>query len=146
MESLLWAFCILAGSFVSEGVMLTITICELRRNAQKIGLSFYKYVKQIRDRNANVVLLEDAAAVLGVVISAGCMGLTSLTGLDDLLNISDVRKTVIINNELLRLKVDIATLQETCLAESGFLKEKDTLSSGKVRALRNVESAEWVLQ
>lgn len=47
------------------------------------------------------------------------------TGLDDLLNISDVRKTAIINNELLRLKVDIAALQETRLAESGFLKEKD---------------------
>ncbi|KAF7707523.1 hypothetical protein HF521_018741 [Silurus meridionalis] len=43
MESLLWAYCILAGSFVSEGVMLTITICELRRNAQKSGLSFYNY-------------------------------------------------------------------------------------------------------
>lgn len=37
-------------------------------------------VMQSRDPSTNVVLLEDAAAVLGVVMAAGCMGLTSLTG------------------------------------------------------------------
>lgn len=35
---------------------------------------------QSRDPSTNVVLLEDAAAVLGVIMAASCMGLTSLTG------------------------------------------------------------------
>ena len=39
--------------------------------------------------------------------------------------ISDLRKTAIINKELLRLQVDIAALQETRLAGSGWLKEDD---------------------
>ena len=43
----------------------------------------------------------------------------------DLREISDVRKTLVINNELKRLQVDIATLQETRLAESGSLRESD---------------------
>ena len=43
----------------------------------------------------------------------------------DLQDISYARKTVVINNELKRLNVDIATLQETWLANVGTLKERD---------------------
>ena len=49
-----------------------------------------------------------------------------LTGIsENLQDVSDSRKTAVINNELMRLNVDIATLQETLLADSGALKEKD---------------------
>ncbi len=41
---------------------------------------FFSSVLRSRDPSINVVLLEDAAAVLGVMVAAGCMGLTSLTG------------------------------------------------------------------
>ena len=40
-------------------------------------------------------------------------------------DIKDSRKTAVINDELKRLNVDITTLQETRLADSGTLKEKD---------------------
>ncbi|XP_023558538.1 zinc transporter 9 [Octodon degus] len=80
MESLLWAYCILAGSLVSEGATLLVAINELRRSAQAKGMSFYKYVMESRDPSTNVILLEDTAAVLGVTIAATCMGLTSITG------------------------------------------------------------------
>ena len=51
---------------------------------------------------------------------------TMLTGLsENLQDISDTRKTAVINNELKRLTVDIAAIQETRLADSGMLKEKD---------------------
>ena len=43
----------------------------------------------------------------------------------ELQDISDARKTAIINDELWRLQVDKAALQKTCLAGSGTLKEKD---------------------
>ena len=39
--------------------------------------------------------------------------------------ISDIRKTAVINNELLPLQIDIAGLQETRRAGSGSLKESD---------------------
>ena len=49
-----------------------------------------------------------------------------LTGIsDDLHSIDDPRKTAVINNELLRLNVDIVALQETRLAEAASLREKD---------------------
>ena len=44
---------------------------------------------------------------------------------NDILTISDIRKTAVINNELLRFQIDIAGLQETRLTESGCLKESD---------------------
>ncbi|XP_036858643.1 proton-coupled zinc antiporter SLC30A9, mitochondrial isoform X3 [Manis javanica] len=80
MESLLWAYCILAGSLVSEGATLLVAVNELRRSARAKGMSFYKYVMESRDPSTNVILLEDTAAVLGVIIAATCMGLTSITG------------------------------------------------------------------
>ncbi|KAJ8262383.1 hypothetical protein GJAV_G00165820 [Gymnothorax javanicus] len=80
MESLLWAYCILAGSLVSEGATLLVAVNEIKKSAHLQGLSFYEYVMQSRDPSTNVVLLEDAAAVLGVILAASCMGLTSLTG------------------------------------------------------------------
>nr|XP_034344820.1 zinc transporter 9-like [Arvicanthis niloticus] len=80
MESLLWAYCILAGSLVYEGATLLVAISELCRSAQAKGMSFYKYVMERLDPSTNVVLLGDATAVLGVIIMATCMGLTSITG------------------------------------------------------------------
>uniref|UniRef100_A0A8C6KJP9 Proton-coupled zinc antiporter SLC30A9, mitochondrial n=1 Tax=Nothobranchius furzeri TaxID=105023 RepID=A0A8C6KJP9_NOTFU len=80
IESLLWAYCILAGSLVSEGATLLVAINEIKKSAHQQRVSFYEYVMQSRDPSTNVVLLEDAAAVLGVIMAAGCMGLTSLTG------------------------------------------------------------------
>ena len=43
----------------------------------------------------------------------------------NLQDIKDSRKIAEINDELRRLKVDLATLQKTRLADSGTLKEKD---------------------
>ncbi|XP_058506319.1 proton-coupled zinc antiporter SLC30A9, mitochondrial [Solea solea] len=80
IQSLLWAYCILAGSLVSEGATLLVAVNEIKRSALQHGVSFYEYVMQSRDPSTNVVLLEDTAAVLGVILAAGCMGLTSLTG------------------------------------------------------------------
>uniref|UniRef100_A0A8C6WVT2 Solute carrier family 30 member 9 n=1 Tax=Neogobius melanostomus TaxID=47308 RepID=A0A8C6WVT2_9GOBI len=74
------AYCILAGSLVSEGATLLVAINEIRRSANQQGCTFVDYVLESRDPSTNVVLLEDAAAVLGVIFAAGCMGLTSLTG------------------------------------------------------------------
>ena len=44
---------------------------------------------------------------------------------DNLQQVSDVRKTAVINNELCQLQVDIIALQETRLPESGIIRERD---------------------
>ena len=61
------------------------------------------------------------------VLKLGCWTVrTMTTGLSaSLQDIKDSRKTAVMNDELKRLNVDIATLHETRLADSGTLKEKD---------------------
>ena len=49
-----------------------------------------------------------------------CPGLSA-----DLQLMDDSRKTAIINKELARLNIDVACLQETRLADSGSLIERD---------------------
>ena len=46
---------------------------------------------------------------------------------DNLQQVSDVRKTAVINNELCQLQVDIIALQETRFLESGIIRERDYL-------------------
>lgn len=43
----------------------------------------------------------------------------------DLMDTSDARESAVINNELLRLNVDIAALHETSISETGALRDKD---------------------
>ena len=61
------------------------------------------------------------------VLKLGCCNVrTMMTDLSaSLQDIKDSRKTAVINDELRRLNVDIATLHETRLADSGTPKEKD---------------------
>ncbi|EDV98389.1 GH22699 [Drosophila grimshawi] len=80
IADLFWVYCILAGSLVSEGATLMVAINELKRAAKVNNMSFKDYVIAGKDPCVNVVLCEDAAAVAGVMVAAGCMGLSSMTG------------------------------------------------------------------
>lgn len=75
--SLYWAFFILGGSLVSEGATLLIAINAIRQGSKKAGMSLHEYIIRAQDPLVNVVLLEDIAAVIGVVIAGSCMGLSS---------------------------------------------------------------------
>ncbi|CAG2106030.1 unnamed protein product, partial [Medioppia subpectinata] len=77
IESLYWAFYILGGSIISEGGTLLIALNAARKGAQRHGVSVKEYVYRGTDPSVNVVLLEDMAAVVGVIIAGSCMGLTA---------------------------------------------------------------------
>lgn len=81
MDSLYWAYVVLAGSLVSEGGTLAVAVRETINGAKREGMTFAQYVIRGQDPSVNVVLLEDVAAVFGIVIASTCMGLTSYTGL-----------------------------------------------------------------
>ncbi|XP_058063084.1 proton-coupled zinc antiporter SLC30A9, mitochondrial isoform X2 [Anopheles bellator] len=80
IDDFFWAFFILGGSLVSEGATLLVAINSCRSGAKALGMSFRDYVVRGQDPCVNVVLTEDAAAVLSVVLAASCMGLSTCTG------------------------------------------------------------------
>lgn len=75
-----WAFFILGGSLVSEGATLVVAINSVKQGAKAMGMSFREYVVRGQDPCVNVVLTEDAAAVVSVGLAATCMGLSTITG------------------------------------------------------------------
>ncbi|XP_035893670.1 zinc transporter 9 [Anopheles stephensi] len=80
IDDFFWAFFILGGSLVSEGATLLVAINSCRSGAKALGMSFRDYVVRGQDPCVNVVLTEDAAAVLSVALAATCMGLSTYTG------------------------------------------------------------------
>ncbi|CAH3114635.1 unnamed protein product [Pocillopora meandrina] len=80
LENLTMAYTILAGSFLVEGATLLLAIGQVRKSARESGMSFKEYVMRGRDPSAVTVLLEDGAAVAGVMLATCCLGLTSYTG------------------------------------------------------------------
>lgn len=73
-----WA--VLALSFVVEGWAMGVAVRGVRRDAKAAGVSFKRYVKEGRDPTIAAVLMEDGAAILGVVLASICIILTQLTG------------------------------------------------------------------
>lgn len=63
-------------SFVSESITLALAVKSIRKSAREQDMAFTEFVLSGYDPCVNVVLLEDMAAVAGVVIAAGCMGLS----------------------------------------------------------------------
>lgn len=80
IESIWIAMAILGISFVSESVTLALAVRSIRESARDQNMSFSEFVWCGWDPCVNVVLLEDLAAVVGVVIAASCMGLSHYTG------------------------------------------------------------------
>lgn len=80
LEFLPAAFAVLTGSLLLEGATLITAIRQVSISAQEGGLSFKEYVLRGRDPSAVAVLLEDSAAVTGVILAATALGLSHITG------------------------------------------------------------------
>ncbi|XP_041358858.1 zinc transporter 9-like [Gigantopelta aegis] len=79
LGSLTWAIATLMGSLVSEGATLIIAVNQVRKCSRAKKIRFWEYVVRGNDPNVSVVLLEDMAAVTGVIIAATCLGVSHYT-------------------------------------------------------------------
>ena len=75
-SNLKWAYIVLAISFLLEGSSITLAVYEELREAHSEGLKFFDYLRESKDPTAKTVLLEDSAALIGILIAAGGLLLT----------------------------------------------------------------------
>jgi cation diffusion facilitator family transporter len=75
-ENLQWAYVVLGISFLLEAGSISLAIYQETKEAHAEGLKFFAYLRESKDPTAKTVLLEDAAALLGIVIAAGGIYLT----------------------------------------------------------------------
>jgi cation diffusion facilitator family transporter len=71
---------VLALALVAEGVSLVRATRQMRRGARRSRDSFARYVRELRDPAPRIVLLEDGAAVIGVLIAAAGLVGRMVTG------------------------------------------------------------------
>ncbi|XP_045480068.1 zinc transporter 9 [Harmonia axyridis] len=79
LSDFFWAYFILGGSFISEGATCMVAFNSIRKGAKEAKMSVQEYIFKSKDPSVNVVLLEDFAAVVGVVVAGGCMSWASIT-------------------------------------------------------------------
>ncbi|MCP4895625.1 MAG: cation diffusion facilitator family transporter [bacterium] len=78
LGNLTWAIGVLALSLIVEGWVLIIAVRNVRIEAN--GEPFMPYLRHEADPTAAAVVLEDAAACLGVIIALGGIALSYITG------------------------------------------------------------------
>lgn len=79
-ESYLVSYVVLAVALCAEGTSLTRAVHQTRSEARAEGRGFAEHVRASKDPTLKVVLLEDTAAVIGIVLAATGIGLHELTG------------------------------------------------------------------
>jgi zinc transporter 9 len=80
IESVGVAVGVLVFSALLEGWTFWIALVEVRKSAKAAQMSLRQYTQEGSDPMGVAVLLEDAAAVLGVLIALSCIGMYQLTG------------------------------------------------------------------
>ena len=71
-------YAVLAASFVFEGISISFAIREFRRTKNP-NQGWFAAIRASKDPTVFLVLMEDAAALIGLVVAAGAISLTLLT-------------------------------------------------------------------
>jgi cation diffusion facilitator family transporter len=78
--SVTWAFVVLGVSFLFEGSSFVKALVQLRGDAGNAGSPMLHHLKHDADPALRAVVLEDGAALIGLVFAAGGLGLDAMLG------------------------------------------------------------------
>jgi cation diffusion facilitator family transporter len=76
----LWAWVVLAIAFVAEGVSWLQSVRQARSAAKRFGVPVWRYLLRASDPVVRAIVVEDSAALIGIVLAAGGLILSGVTG------------------------------------------------------------------
>ncbi|HSN11851.1 MAG TPA: cation transporter [Propionibacteriaceae bacterium] len=76
----LWAYVVLGGAFVLEGISFLQARGQLRAGAERADMGRLEYLARTSNPTLRAVFFEDAAALVGIVIAATGVALHEITG------------------------------------------------------------------
>jgi cation diffusion facilitator family transporter len=74
------AWIVLAISFIADGASWLQSVRQARRDAREAGHDFWPHLRHSSDPVVRAVVLEDSAALAGLVLAAGGLLITNVTG------------------------------------------------------------------
>jgi zinc transporter 9 len=78
IKSVTWAIAVLIFALVVEAIILVLALQQLKKQAGDEPI--FQYLRSDADPATVAVVLEDAAACLGILIALACIGLAKVTG------------------------------------------------------------------
>jgi cation diffusion facilitator family transporter len=80
-QTLAWvAYAVLGGSFVLEGISWIQALRQLRKESRKDDVPPLRWLRETDDPTVKTVFFEDSAALIGLLLAFGGVGLHQLTG------------------------------------------------------------------
>ncbi|GLZ42965.1 cation diffusion facilitator family transporter [Actinokineospora sp. NBRC 105648] len=76
----IWAYAVLAAAFLLESVSWAQALRQVRRESREAGRPFRKQLRHGDDPTSTTVFYEDSAALCGLLLAFGGVGLHQLTG------------------------------------------------------------------
>ncbi|HTR03935.1 MAG TPA: cation diffusion facilitator family transporter [Thermoanaerobaculia bacterium] len=80
VEDASWAWIVLAVSFVADGSSWLQALRQARHQAKDYGLTVRRYLARASDPVVRAVLVEDSAALIGLILAAAGLGASQWTG------------------------------------------------------------------
>ncbi|MGC5012889.1 cation diffusion facilitator family transporter [Streptosporangium sp. DT93] len=136
LTDLTLSYVVLAVSFVIEGVSFLRALSQVRAEARRYAVSPRRYVTKTSDTALKAVLLEDAAALAGLLIAAAGLLAAELTGS----SVWDGVASVVIGLLLLWVAVNLIRTNVSLLIGQAAPASIAERIGEEIRAMREVEN------
>lgn len=121
---------VLAVALVAEGTSLVRAARQVRNGASRSRDSLGRYVREMRDPAPRIVLLEDSAAVIGVILAAAGLIARSLTGNE----VYDAAASISIGVLLIGVAVAVGShAKDLLLGESARPEVREAIEAAALR-------------